>query len=191
MRGKSVCLNNACMLSDVLRELGYKAYTFGCQVKTTATTTELEYRPDIKRNVADPTLKEKIMSHISSGISTLGNHAGTLIDLENNLVLADPTSLAFLNLNDFLKAKYVGSNLETKLKPWISLVLENISKTELDSIVYRTIILSDKKLLSTKLVIDIGEVSLDICKKHQDILEDFHEESKKDINTVCKTIKKK
>lgn len=155
MRGKSVCLNNACMLSDVLRELGYKAYTFGCQVKTTATTTELEYRPDIKRNVADP------------------------------------TSLAFLNLNDFLKAKYVGSNLETKLKPWISLVLENISKTELDSIVYRTIILSDKKLLSTKLVRDIGEVSLDICKKHQDILEDFHEESKKDINTVCKTIKKK
>lgn len=193
MRGKSVCLNNADMLTDILRAMDIKAYTFGCDVKTTPETKKLEYRPNIERVTVEPRFRDKLISKLigATPLSKVGNHAVTLFEWQETLLFRDPTTLAFMNFTDFLKARYVGSDLEVKLKPWLPLVLDEITKKEMDNLVYRGFIISDKEAISLDTTRKISEITMGLCETAQPAFEALHEESKNDIETVCHTLKKK
>lgn len=193
MRGKSVCLNNADMLTDLLRALGIKSYTFGCDVKTTPETKKLEYRPNIERVTVDPRFRDKLVSKLigATPLSKIGNHAITLFEWQDALLFRDPTTLAFMNFTDFLKARYVGSDLEVQLKPWLPLILDEITKEKMDHLVYKGYLLSDKEAISLDTTRKISELTMDLCETAKPAFENLHERNQNDIETVCKTLTKK
>ena len=187
MRGKSVCLNNADMLTDILRAMDIKAYTFGCDVKTTPDTKKLEYRPNIERVTVEPRLRDKLVSKLigATPLSKIGNHAITLFEWQETLLFRDPTSLAFMNFTGFLKARYVGSDLEVKLKPWLPLVLDEITKEQMDTLVYKGYLFSDKEAISLDTTRKISELTMDVCEEVKPTFEELYEKNQKDIETVC------
>ena len=166
MRGKSVCLNNADMLSDVLNEMGTESYVIGANVSIRNQKVNLEYRPDIERKIENK------------------------VKMKDMYFFSEPTGLAFLNFTDFLKAQYVGSDLEIDIKPWLMLALENVSFDKFHKIIGNTFVSSDKQILTIDNVRTISENALDLCHQNYFLLRDFHDDNIKDIDIICKTLTK-
>jgi len=190
MRGKSVCLNNAAMLSDILNDMGIEAYTIGANVKENE--ANLKYKPNIERIINNEVeLKDKLLAKLVSitPLKNAGNHAVTLFKAEGKYFLGDPTGLAFSNFTDFLKAKYVGSNLEIDIKPWVMLISKTLETDEFHKIIVATFLLSDEQTLTVENVKDFSETAMDLCYRNSSLLDDFHDDNVNDINTVAKTLK--
>lgn len=191
MRGRSVCLNNADMHASVLREMGIEAYLLGCNVDT-KTPANFEYKPDIKRQIEEKVkLSDKLLGKIvgATPLRNIGNHAVTLFKFESVYFISDPTSLAFANFSDFLKARYVGSALEMDIKPWLLLMLGKVPEEDFRTIIRETYVRSDKQLLTVPVVKSLYEGSIDLCKKNHFLLDDFHDDNITDIDIICKTLK--
>jgi len=188
MRGNSVCLNNSDMLTSVLNQMDIRSYILGCSVKPTKET--LKYKPNIERNIKQPTFKDKIIQKLGTlpPLKYLGNHAITMFEYNGVYYISDPTSLAFLNFNDFMKAKYVGSDLEVTIKPWISLCLQSIPKDKFKEIITKTLIQSNTQLLNLDLIKEFSENALEICQENSNLLDDFHTDNVNDIDIICKTL---
>lgn len=193
VRGKSVCLNNADMLASILREMGLEAYLLGCKVNP-KTPANLEYKPDINRQIEkEISMKNRILDGIAkvTPLKNIGNHAVTLFKFESMYFISDPTTLAFANFNDFLKARYVGSSLEIDIKPWLLLMVGKVPKEDFYRIILETYIKSDKQPLTVSMIKVLYEEVIEYCKRNQSLLDDFHNESLEDIDIVCKTLKSK
>lgn len=190
--GKSVCLNNADMQAEVLKALGCEAHIIGANIESNA-ELNLEYKPEIERNINKKTrLSDRVVSFLV-GLTPLrnaGNHAVTLIKPMGQYVISDPTSLAYANFNDFLNTKFVGSEVEMKIKPWLMLMTESNSKEEFSRIVYESFLLSDSELLNPKLVKQVYENGIYLCKKDSTLLKDFHEDIQPSLEKVGQTLKK-
>lgn len=187
MLGNSVCLNNSDMLTKVLNEMGINSYTVAGSLKHCE--GNLEYTLDIKRNIA---FIEPNMLNIIDKIKALifqkyvGNHAITMFEYDGNYSLIDPTGLAFLNFNGFLNAKYVGSDFDFIIKPYVSLILKYIPKENFKEIIIKTY--NQNSNLTVDFVKEISEESLEICRNNSNLLADFHTENLNDIDVVCKTL---
>lgn len=190
MRGKSVCLNNASMLTDLLNECDIEAYSIGCMARSFK-NTKLEYQPDIKRNIVNSSIKDMITQQIVHMLhfDKIGNHAVTCFKNGETYSVCDPTSLAFLNFNDMRKMKYVGSNLEIIFKPWIMIILNDINNYDKFLEILITLYLnSNLELLKVDDIRNTSEKVLDFCKSNASLLNDFHSEIYKDIDGVCKAL---
>ena len=195
MRGKSVCINNAGMLRDILKQLGKEAYLLGCKCVDTDEKMDFGYYLDLEtQSVIDrsnETLKKESFFERKI-IDTIGNHAVTLFRENGNYYLSDPTNLLFFNNVDFLKAKCVGGNLELELKIFTTFLYEKLSHEEISNIIdfvcgYKC---NDNEL-TLGYVKDISENTLALCKNNSILLNDFYDDIKYDIDLVCKTLKKR
>ena len=63
-------------------------------------------------------------------VKKIGNHAVTLVKNGGNYIISDPTSIAFAEINDVMKAKFVGINQEMGLNPGIGMALNEGDKHE-------------------------------------------------------------
>ena len=189
MRGKSVCLNNADMLTRVLKEMGNESYIMGCGVFPPK-GLKREYKPPIERKMI-PERKNFIKKLVLSPfIKKIGNHAVTLTRVGETYYIVDPTGLSFATINDVLKAKYIGFDLEMELKPWLMLALDSGNKEEFIDTVLKSYLLSDHPIMSPAIVKDMYERVIDTCRRNHSLLDDFHDANRQDIDTVCQTLTK-
>lgn len=192
MNGKSVCLNNADMLTNLLQECDIEAYTVGCTVPA-GKDANFQYNPDIERNIKEPSYRDKISSKINNilHLDILGNHAVTCFKNGETYSASDPTSLAFLNFSELKKMKYVGSDLELDLKLWVMIVLNDFENyDELLKIIATIYLRSDLEPLKLNNIKNISESVLEMCRNNKNLLNDFHSDIYDDINGVCKTLTK-
>lgn len=193
IRGKSVCLNNASMETDVLRKMNFDAHIIGCKINPKA-ELNLEYKPNIERQIVhNKSILGKIISFIGAitPLKRIGNHAVTLIRTEDQYIVSDPTSLAYCNITDFLSISFVGSEVKAELKPLLTLVLEEISKEELEDIAVGSFVTSDNPLLTSKVVKAVYDNGIYVCKRNESLLDDFHTEIQPDIDIISKKLTKK
>lgn len=192
MLGKSVCLNNADMLSDVLNAMGFESYIMGCSFVENVKVS-FEYKPNIERKRESKVVfGDKLLAKFVSvtPLKKIGNHAVVLFKFKDRYFMGDPTNLAFLNFVDFLKGEYIGSDLQLDLKPWQMLILDGIEAEKFKEIIVKTFFLSDEQVVDLDMVRNVSNYSLNLCKKNLSLLNDFHDDNIKDINIVCKTLKK-
>ena len=192
VRGKSVCLNNAMMLNEVLRESGFESYILGCNVDTSLPKINLEYRPNIERNVDEKTgLKYKVLSSIAkvTPIKHVGNHAFTLINYDGKYVICDPTNLTFLENNGLFKANFVGADTEVVIKPWV-IFHNKIKHEDFHKLFNKLLEQSDESVLSLEKVRNFSEYVMEVCEESKPLFKDFHEDIKEDINIVANTLVK-
>lgn len=192
MRGKSVCLNNASMLTDIYNELGIEAYTMGCTIDASQSLKNMEYKLDIERESAKIKLKDRFFSKVIDilHLGYFGNHAITCFKFNEMYSFSDPTNLAFLNLIDMTKLNYVGSEMNAKVKAWLMVTLHEISYESFKEIMMKFFVFSDTKLLDVEKVRGFSENTMGICNNNLKLFDDFHSEISNDIDVVCKTLKK-
>lgn len=191
MKGKSVCLNNADMLSYILRERNIEAYTIGCTVPNND-GKKFQYRPEIERNIANVKFKDYFVNKVANllGLSKLGNHAVTCFNFNGVYSVCDPTSLAFLNFTDINKMEYVGRDTEAILKSWVMVLLNDMFYEQFEDILLKILIHSDLKPLQLDNIRKISELTMKICTDNQTLLGDFHSDIYPEIEGICKTLKK-
>lgn len=194
MLGKAACLNNADMLSRILRSTGAESYIMACDV------------PNIKANPAlaesskleiHSILKDVPNSHIAGldkgleglKILEMGNHAVSLFNYQDAYYLADPTNLTFLSITDLLEATYTGEDVVAQLKPKATLMLEDIDAEYFKELIFRTFLDSDRPPLSEEIVKARIDEGLAIICNHLPTLFDFYDTITPDIEEVCQTLK--
>lgn len=192
MRGKSICLENAWMLRDIYRKLGYDSNIIGCYSNYNNNTIR-EYLMNIKRNYK---IDNNIFSFITNKIEEYNqskimcNHALTLVKSQNQLILCDPTQLDFLYFSDVFKAQYICSDLEIYINPWMLLLLESHSKNKFLTLYENSIKEINKTKLNIEDIIKISDSTIEFCNNNS-VFEDFYLENQKDINEICKKYIKK
>lgn len=192
VRGRSVCLNNADFEANILKAAGEEAYIIGARVNPKE-KIKFKYRPRIKRNIDenknfwDNTMMKLVEF---TPFRNVGNHAVTLIKTKEQFIVSDPTALAFANIDDFMKATYVSSSGSITLKPWLMLMVEELSEKNFKKIIDNTIIYSDRALLNTQLVKQSYENGIALCQQNKCLIDDFYEGIRNDIDTVSRTLVK-
>lgn len=191
MRGKSVCLNNAEMLSRVLRNMQLDGYLMGCNLNPHK-DQKMGYRPPIKRRVEKADLKDRFLSKIIDAtiMRKIGNHAVVVSKDNNAYFMIDPTSLAFANTRDIFKARYVDSDIEIDLKPWLMLIAGDIKPDKFREITAGMIFQGEYDLLDVSKIKGISSSTIEQCKDNRLLLGHFHEQITLDIEIVSKTLKK-
>ena len=189
MLGKSVCLNNAEMLTRVLREMGMEAYLVGAAIFPKK-NQQREYRPNINREVIEekPSFVKKYL--LRPIVKKIGNHAVTLIKDGDYYMLCDPTGLAFAEIHDVMKAKYIGMKTKIALKPAIGLAFNEGDKQKYIDSLLKAFVLSDHKQITTEQVKGFYDPMIEICDNNKHVFEEFHEANKEDIDVVCKKLTK-
>ena len=191
MRGYSVCLNNAEMLSKIYCELGFESHTIGCSV-TNVNAKDIQYRPDINRAFdKNSFIGSLFLKYLGLAIGPLfGNHAVTLVKENGIYQLYDPTNLSVIHLKDFMKAHFIGSDRLFDLKAWIMLLVEEMSNEEFKDFVCSALV-SGKyrvKVFPFESYKDISEQYLQLLKQEELMLERFYESNEKDIDIVAKKL---
>lgn len=191
MRGRSVCINNARMLTRVLVDMGVDAHLMGCSVSNA--NLDSVYRPDIERKIDNHVkLRDKLLGAVFGRIlKNFGNHAVTMFDSDGTYFVNDPTNLAFANFSGFLQGQYVESNVSFDYKPWIMLLVEDIDADRFRHIMEQSFVMSKYVSLTPDIVRLVYESSIDICQSNSFLLDDFYADNIKNIETVCKTLKRK
>lgn len=191
MRGKSVCLNNAEMLTRVLNEMGTEAHTVGCVLDTTQPL--YSYRPQIPTNISYEQSAvfvpgEEKNEPEEHPLLDLGNHAITLVNGNKqgagNYFYSDPTNFAYLNPSNFLEAEFVGQAPTLDVKPLLNIILENPSPEEFYSLIGATTLQSGKDILTERDVKEAFEYAIAVCRHNYDLLDDFHYDNRRDIEYV-------
>lgn len=187
MRGKSVCLNNAEMLTRVLNDMNFEAYLTGCGIFPDK-NKKREYIPSIKRTMVKRPI-DKFIENITYPLGRLlGNHAVTLVKTDKGYYLSDPTSLAFVYMTDFLKARYIGIDLDMQIKPTCTFALGIGSNSEYISALLQSSFEIGRQTLSLDNIKELYESIIQSLDKQKTLLDDFHDSNKQDIDTVCKTL---
>lgn len=191
MRGRSVCINNAEMLTRVLVDMGVDAHLMGCSVSNA--NLDSVYRPDIERKIDNHVkLRDKLLGAVFGRIlKNFGNHAVTMFDSDGTYFVNDPTNLPFANFSGFLQGQYVESKVSFDYKPWIMLLVEDIDADRFRHIMEQSFVMSKYVSLTPDIVRLVYESSIDICQSNSFLLDDFYADNIKNIETVCKTLKRK
>lgn len=190
--GRSVCLNNADFEASVLRALGKEAYIIGARLNP-KDDFDFAYKPKIERSMAkDVSLGHKLLVKLIelTPLRKVGNHAVTLVRIEGQYIISDPTNLAYANIDDFMKATYVGSTGSFVLKPWLMLLLEGLSEKKFKEIIEDTLAHSDNSLLDTRMVKQVYENGIYLCQRNRYLLDEFCEDIRIDVDTVARTMVK-
>ncbi len=202
MRGNGVCLNNATMLSDVLKSMDYSACTSVCYVHENAEIPdENREKMPIDRNVyKGNTLLEKLKvkkailaSYALRPITKkVGNHAIVLSEYNGEFYGIDPTNLCFMTHSNENQLQYLNGLVDFDLKPTFT---HYLNSDEVDNIkeMYENMnefANKDVSFLDGSSIKDFYQEKVEFCDSKKNILKDFHEECLNDIDIVCKTLTK-
>ena len=202
MRGNGVCLNNATMLSDVLKSLDYNAYTSVCYVHENAEIPdEKREKMPIDRSVyKGNTLLEKLKvknailaSYALRPITKkVGNHAIVLSEYNGEFYGIDPTNLCFMTHSNENQLQSLNGLVDFDLKPTFT---HYLNSDEVDNIkeMYENMnefANKDVSFLDGNSIKDFYQEKVEFCDSKKNILKDFHEECLNDIDIVCKTLTK-
>ena len=196
MLGKGVCLNNACMLNDLLNKLNISSYFVACKISEEVTQKDLEYyKPNIEKNVINTERKSgKLLLRLfrKQLINMLGNHAVVIVEDKKDLFAVDPTNLLFLTFNDFLKAGVENADVNLEIKPFLSGIISGIDNDKLLETLLKTDEVKGKKVeaLQYDNIKKMYEENIELCNNNIALLNDFHDYIKNDIDNVCKSLKK-
>ncbi len=202
MRGNGVCLNNATMLSDVLKSMDYSACTSVCYVHENAEIPdENREKMPIDRNVyKGNTLLEKLKvkkailaSYALRPITKkVGNHAIVLSEYNGEFYGIDPTNLCFMTHSNENQLQSLNGLVDFDLKPTFT---HYLNSDEVDNIkeMYENMnefANKDVSFLDGSSIKDFYQEKVEFCDSKKNILKDFHEECLNDIDIVCKTLTK-
>ena len=202
MRGNGVCLNNATMLSDVLKSMDYNACTSVCYVHENAEIPdEKREKMPIDRSVyKGNTLLEKLKvkkailaSYALRPITKkVGNHAIVLSEYNGEFYGIDPTNLCFMTHSNENQLQSLNGLVDFDLKPTFT---HYLNSDEVDNIkeMYENMnkfANKDVSFLAGNSIKDFYQEKVEFCDSKKNILKDFHEECLNDIDIVCKTLTK-
>lgn len=190
INGKSVCINNAEMLTRILKKMGFSAFIVPCYLKTKV-SKNLTYKPNISRNQKSK-LNFNPISAINNIVATkiVGNHACTLVKNKNKYIICDPTNLGFLYFNDLLKAKFACGNIEVKIYPHMLSKINGINNDQTVKLFEDSFKSIKESKLTDKEVIEKSEKIISLCENNIDLFDMFHEKCKENIENVHKSLKK-
>lgn len=182
MHGSGVCININELLKRIYEELGYISYILTCKLNSGKSISH--YTPDIKQNIGKINLGKysdlSLINTIKENI--IGNHLITLVNDSNKIILCDAANLDFINLNKNLKGEFLFKDVKTKLLPnYMGLLENNLEELKKELLKTEKIDLEKVKILY--------ENNINFCKNNINLLNDFHEDIKNDIEIVCKTLK--
>lgn len=186
MRGRGVCLNVSTMLNDILNNYGIESYRVGCDLSYTI--ERFSYKRFKKYYNS---LLPKIYDSIIGKTFISGSHAAVLTKTNGNMFVIDPTYSLYYHFIAFLVATDSNSSIICDIKPFscglffgvepekmLKILLETESHNYIDSI------------QSTNILIEKKEYYSDLCANKTKLFEEFHNDIDKEINVVCKTLKK-
>jgi hypothetical protein len=202
MRGNGVCLNNATMLSDVLKSMDYNACTSVCYVHENAEIPDekREKMPIDRSAYKGNTLLEKLKvknailaSYALRPITKkVGNHAIVLSEYNGEFYGIDPTNLCFMTHSNENQLQSLNGLVDFDLKPTFT---HYLNSDEVDNIkeMYENMnefANKDVSFLDGNSIKDFYQEQVEFCDSKKNILKDFHEECLNDIDIVCKTLTK-
>ena len=205
MRGRSVCLNNCDMLTKIYKELNIASKILCCYMP------EQRYLPKnhskdysffkvpkeqvSKTPKSDDKMETFMIDHIT------GNHVVTIFEYNDLRYVVDPTNLSFLKPCGYKKLKFYGANNIMRIRKKASIKLNNggfksdISKQdskEFNKAMFELLLYKRKynETINEKFILSKHDKILKFCANNIDIFENFHEDIKPQIDTVCKTLKR-
>lgn len=126
--GEAVCLNNAAMLTDVFKSLGYEASTLNCCIdpeKMKLDLTDIPIERDIKTGTSNNFYKmTEIIGKIFSNIT--GNHAITVVKYKDELYYFDPTNLCYFGKTNNNQLTLLNGEGTIDIKYLSSIILGNL-----------------------------------------------------------------
>lgn len=178
--GNGVCLNYSTMLSDILRNNGYKATII---VNKVHDVDKPEYKMKIARGIVDPKINTKIIHSLLSPLSNLtGNHACTLI-IDNDMpYIYDSTNLTMFDCVSNRIAKHALGKGEILLKPYLTAII--VGNEGLEVIKDLSMKEECNNPYSKDIFINTSQSELDKYNKNRFLIDDFYSEIKKDINDI-------
>lgn len=194
MCGKSVCLNNAALCSQVLREYGTDAYLVGANVEGVHAIPRGD--TTLEGSMGRTIIKPKFSDIVKTGLLRLtplrkvGNHAVTLIKEDDKYFVTDPTNQTVANFTDLLKVTSPISEIEMKIKPWLTVLFDQITPEDFNNMINESFRHSDEEVVTGEDELEAmlkGELK---CMIQENLLDDFYVDAKEDIDTVSKTLVK-
>ena len=174
MTGKSKCVNNAEMLKDIQREMGYSSTTVQVYMPTKKDSHE---KNDIPR-----------LEHIKKIIRglKLGNHLCTIISDDYNIYIYDPTNNWFCNILNTRFAKICNSDRYMFIKSGVHRSCDHKEFVEdLKSMNYKN---KSKKIYDMQAK-EISATTIDKCDNNIKLLDDFHASISPDIESINRLLK--
>ena len=180
--GRGVCLNNTEMLKDILSECGYKSCTMANHM-----TDFMKF--DNILSIKTTAIYEK--DNIIKKIMNIGkhNHAFNLIEEDNRLYIYDSTNLSLYNITNAKYANIINGRGKNLLFPYISYFF--CLNEEEESILDKLLLMKDFQLFYTKEdYIRIGEENIDTIRNNIHLIEDFYDESHKNLEYISEETNK-
>ena len=193
MRGKSVCINNASLLSLVLREYGVESYLIGADIRTSFSILKKDKNDDVNHLVIKPKLIDIVKSGLIklTPLRKLGNHAVSIIEKDDRYYISDPTNQTVANFTDLLKVTTPLSSYKMEIKPCITVFSDKIEPERFNNMIDKSFMHSDEVVVTDEEEI-FASVNANLkCGILKSLLDDFYDDVRKDIDTVSKTLVKK
>lgn len=194
MRGKSVCLNNAAMLAQVLREYGTDAYLLGANVEHVhaVPSGDVELDGNLGRTVIKPKFKDIVKSGLLrlTPLRMMGNHAITAIKEDDRYFISDPTNQVVGNFTDLLKVQNTTGEIDMTIKPWLTVVMDRIKPEDFHDLIDRSFMYSDEDVVTSRREMRSMINANMKCMLQRNLLDDFYDDAKENIDTVSKTLVK-
>lgn len=202
MRGQGVCLNNATMLTDVLKQMDYNVCSSICYVhKNGEIPKERNNMPPIERNIySGTTLLEKIKNKKNILVYQLlkpialkfGNHAIVLNEYDGNVFAIDPTNLCFMTYKEDNVLTSLNGVVDFDLKKTFTSILNSDSVDKVNDMYNKINNTNNSSIdfLNNDFISNYYLEQINYCESKKDLLEDFHQECKSDIKTIYKTLTK-
>jgi hypothetical protein len=192
MDSKGVCLNTACMLTDILCSLNIEAYTVGCSIPMGK--AKCYYIPPIKRfkdlshNVkkGNYNYEDKLLLPVKER----AEHAVTLYKTVDGYVYSDTVNMLFLNNDNILKASYVGANKSVIIKPYCLLLQNEVSYESFRELFEDVLAHENFSYMDVDFMINFSERIIEVCKNSVGLFNDFYDDIRIDIDEVCRELKR-
>jgi len=192
MRGRTACINNSVMLHDLLKEMGYESYVVFSHVLK---ESETQYCPAIEKNIEKKSVGDVGQQDIKEKLSDFflklvwSDHACVLVKVNGQYYVYDPTNLLVFEFYRFLKVRSFCGDAKMRVVPGSLLVFENMEVDDLLSIFGTDLQNKSSFGLTGAKVRELSESAMELCQENVFLFEDFHEDIRKDINGVCKTLR--
>lgn len=181
MNGIGVCLNFSDMLTDFINQFDYSATSIMNKFDQKAKN---DYKPNIKRNIAEINFRQKILGKMLTPIGNkFGNHAFTLINENNKFYIYDATNLMIFDINNRFSCSNICGSGECIIKPYFSHYLIDSPKSE-ETLVGLNMNSAFDSPYSKNDFIVTWENCIEQFKINEKLLESFHEEIDTNIKNI-------
>lgn len=182
MNGIGVCLNFSDMLTDFINE--FDDYSSASVINKMNKGSEKHYKVDIERKVVPEKFSRKLIAPLIKPITKkIGNHAYNLICEKGKLYIYDSTNLSISKFNNKFESSMLAGNGTSDIKPYLSYYINSSNKANetLDLLHISHDLTSP---YTSKDFITTWEECLELFRENINLLDDFHDEIKKNIINI-------